>query len=377
MKIGILTQPLQRNYGGIIQNWALQQMLNFLGHESETISLNGDKRPNGKLVAMRCISFVKCIVKRYLLNRQDLYFYSIFDPRYNPAAPKYADKEFINGINKTKCVTADFNLTKVVAKLGYEAFIVGSDQVWREEYSPNILSYFLDFLPEYDKRKRIAYAASFGKSRDYISKEKISECRRLLQRFDTVSVRENEGIEIVKSDFGREQVEKVLDPTLLLTAEDYEKIILSKDRHQKPYIASYILDKSEEKSSILKQIADIKKLPINEIDIEGKNGKWATMSQWLANFADADFVVTDSFHGTVFSIIFGKPFIAIANKDRGLDRFVSLLGELNLQDRLVFDLDDFEAKKDLLISALDYKLVNNNLNNLRKASIKFLTDALS
>ena len=374
MKIGILTLPLQRNYGGLIQNWALQQILMRCGYESETIALI---QPNLKLVIIRCASLIKCIIRKYLFNCKNVYIYSILNPEYNPSYPIYADNEFVKHINQSKFLIANLNLKRYIRKHEFDALIVGSDQVWREEYSPNILSYFLDFLPKEGKIKRIAYATSFGKEQDYISAEKIPECRRLLGLFDAVSVRENEGFDIVKRDFGREQVEKVLDPTLLLTAEDYEKIIQPKDRHHKPYIASYILDKSEDKASILKQIADIKKLPIDEIDTEVKSGKMATMSQWLANFADADFVMTDSFHGTVFSIIFGKPFVAIANKERGLDRFISLLCELNLLDRLIFDINDFEANKEQLLSGIDYALIKNRLNTLRKNSIKFLDDALS
>ena len=360
-----------------MQNWALQQVLKRLGHEPETITLNGDKRPSGVMLAMRCASLVKCIMKRYLLNRKDVYFYSIFNPRYCPSAPQYADSAFVNGINKTKSITADIDWYKFLSQRRYDAFVVGSDQVWREDYSPNITSYFLDFLPKDDKRKRIAYATSFGKRNGYICEEKMLECRRLLDLFDAVSVRENEGVGIVKNDFGRDQVEKVLDPTLLLSTKDYEELIQPKDRHHKPYIASYILDNSDEKSTILKQIAESKNLPVNEVDIEVKPEGMPTVSQWLANFADSDFVVTDSFHGCVFSIIYGKPFIAIANPERGLDRFKSLLGEFGLNDRLIFNVDNFEEKKNQLMNTPDYESSYRKLKKLRQSSLEFLTDALA
>lgn len=377
MKIGILTQPLHWNYGGIIQNWALQQTLRRLGHEPETISLNGLSRPHRKLLVMRCLSLVKCMAQKYLLRRRGVYLYSVLDPMYYPAAPKYADVMFVKRICKTRTLTADMNLTKYTGKSRYDAFIVGSDQVWREDYSPNILSYFLDFLPENDKRKRIAYAASFGKAKDYISDEKMPECRCLLNRFDAVSVRENEGVSIVRNDFGRSQVLKVLDPTLLLTVNDYESIIQQNDRRSTPYIASYILDQSEDILKILKHISEDRHKPVNQIDIKQKPDAMATISQWLANFADADFVVTDSFHGCVFSIIFGKPFIAIANAERGLDRFVSLLGEFGLSDRLIDGYDAFLIRKEQLLSVTDYAPVQARHEKLREVSLKFLTDALS
>ena len=173
MKIGILTQPLRLNYGGILQNWALQQVLKRMGHEPEMIFQCYGHRPNGKLLVMRCLSFVKCQIKRYLLGRKNVYLHSIFSPEYNPRLPQYADGSFVRRIQKTRRLVGDIDLAKFEKRRGYEAFIVGSDQVWREDYSPRIETYFLDFLTEDDKRPKIAYAASFGKSKDYISKEKM------------------------------------------------------------------------------------------------------------------------------------------------------------------------------------------------------------
>ncbi len=377
MKIGILTQPIHYNYGGILQNWALQQILLKLGHQPEMIFLAGQKRPHGKLLAMRCLSFMKCVIKRYIFSCKNVYIYPILNPRYTPAVPRYVDDTFVKRICKTKPLTADMNLTRYVQKRKYDAFIVGSDQVWREEYSPDILSYFLDFLPHNDKRKRIAYAASFGKAKNYISCEKMAECSRLLQRFDAVSVREDEGISIVRNDFARRKVEKVLDPTMLLSVRDYENIIDRRDRHTSPYIMSYILDSSEEKRSILNEISSDKTLAVEEICMANITATMPTVSQWLANFADADFVVTDSFHGCVFSIIFGKPLVAIANAERGLDRFVSLMGEFGLSDHLIVSFDDFMARKSQLMSSPDYTQVYNRLDILRQSSLKFLTNALA
>lgn len=378
MKIGILTQPLHYNYGGIIQNWALQQVLLRMGHMPEMIFLTMCGQPGRKMVAMRTLSFAKCMIKKYLLNCSDRYIHSPLDPRYNPATCYfYADCGFVKRIHKTKALGRDADLAKLTRRRRYDAFIVGSDQVWREEYSPRILAYFLDFLPEGDRRRRIAYAASFGKERHYISPEKMPECRRLMSRFHAVSVREAEGVDIVRRDFGRSRVEQVLDPTLLLSAADYEQLISPADRRRSPYIASYILDRDDHKAAVLAQVAAAKGLPVSEIDIEAHPEGMPTVSQWLANFADARFVVTDSFHGCVFSIIFGKPFIAIGNAERGLGRFRSLLGELGLMDRLITTMHDFRDRRDALMSSPDYAAVNGRLALLRQSSLKFLTDALA
>lgn len=378
MKIGILTQPLHYNYGGIIQNWALQQVLLRMGHRPEMIFLTMCGQPGRKMVAMRTLSFAQNLIRKHLLNRKDKYIHSPLDPRYNPATCYfYADSRFVKRIHKTRPLGCDADLAKLTRRRGYEAFIVGSDQVWREDYSPRILAYFLDFLPDGDGRRRIAYAASFGKERDYLSPEKMSGCRRLMSRFHAVSVREAEGVDIVRRDFGRGQVEKVLDPTLLLSAADYEQLISPADRRRSPYIASYILDRDDYKAAVLAQVAAAKALPVSEIDIEAHPEGMPAVSQWLANFADARFVVTDSFHGCVFSIIFGKPFIAIGNAERGLGRFRSLLGELGLMDRLITTMQDFRDRRDALMSSPDYAAVNGRLALLRQSSLKFLTDALA
>lgn len=379
MKIGIFTQPLRRNYGGILQNWALQQVLRCIGHEPEMIFLCVGCRPKGKKLLMRCMNFAKCLVKRCLFMHKNVFLYSIFNLQYNPDAPQYADAKFVRCIRQTQQLPADVDMSNYIKHRGYDAFIVGSDQVWREDYSPSITRYFLDFLPEGDKRPRIAYAASFGKSKDYISLENMPRCRNLLHRFDAVSVREYEGLEILKRDFNYHKGVKVLDPTLLLSADDYRRQIKDKDFLDKtrPHVSAYILDESEDKSAILAEVASQFELPVKTFSGEFRGEKMLTVSQWLAEFEGADFVVTDSFHGCVFSIIFHKPFVAIANKDRGIDRFVSLLRDAGLEDRLIYSSDDFNTRKERLLVVPDYMAVEQRLSSLRKASLAFLFDALS
>lgn len=376
MKIGILTQPLHRNFGGILQNWALQQVLVHMGHKPEMIFLCGNSRPHGKLLAMRYMSFAKCVIKRYLLGCRDVYLHSILNPEYNPTLPQYADAEFVAHIHKTKRLTADMDVAKYIASRGYDAFVVGSDQVWREDYSPYIPHYFLDFLRSDDRRPRIAYAASFGKAKNYISEERMPICRKLLHRFDAVSVREYEGLDILSRDFDYHEGVKVLDPTLLISADDYKGLIKDKDYAHKAYVAAYILDSSKDKTAILAEVSSHLNLPIQSLLEDPHGAKMLTVSQWLAAFDSADFVVTDSFHGCVFSIIFHKPFIAIANEFRGLDRFISLLRDAGLEKRLVFSSEEFEMRKDSLFTVPDYTAVERRLSESRSVSLDFLADAL-
>ena len=377
MKIGILTQPMHLNYGGILQNWALQQVLKRLGHRPVMINrLYTGEKVGKKVILLRFLSLGKTIVRKYILRQDNAFLMWITDPEFHPYWPKSCDTSMIKKIDHTRPLVNDEKLRKEVGKQKFDAFIVGSDQVWREAYSPRIESYFLDFLEDGDKRPKVSYAASFGVSEGYISDEKMQECSRLLGRFDSVSVREDSGVEVVKRDFGRDDAVKVLDPTLLLEAKDYEQLIKPKDRHHKPYIAAYILDKTDDKRKIVDEVKEKLGLEVTEFSGEFEGKRMLTMSQWLAAIADAEFVVTDSFHGTVFSIIFGKPFIAIANKMRGTDRFTSILGEMGLMDRLVFTAEDFEKRKDKMMDGIDFKGVKDRLDGLRSKSKDWLTKAL-
>lgn len=378
MKIGILTLPLHRNYGGIMQAWALQQVLKRLGHESELINLSNWNRPGMILCALRALSLAKCIFKKFLLRQKDVYIHSILYQHYNPKEPQYADNKFVRrGIRKTRLLTSDTNIEKFVDNRRYEAIIVGSDQVWREEsYYPSILHYFLDFLPKDDHRIKIAYAASFGKSQNYISADKIPYCRELLHYFNSVSVREYEGLDFLEKDFGFFRGKKVLDPTLLLSSEDYKHIIANNEDKQEAHIAAYILDPTEDKDTILSKISSKLNIPCKAFSCDFHGKKMLTVPQWLEEFCNADYIVTDSFHGCIFSIIFHKPFVAIANKARGLSRFVSLLSDFGLNNRLVSDIEEFEIHKDLLLIEPNYKEVDHKLDILREDSIKFLSSSL-
>ena len=379
MKIGILTQPLVLNYGGIIQNWALQQILKSLGHEPVMINRCYDAPiRTAKLIVVRSLSFIKHLTLKAIGRDSRASLCNPFARVYNLYVPTYADKSFCSEeIVKSKALYSDQELRKWVDNCDVEAFIVGSDQVWRQEYSPRIETYFLDFLSETDTRKRIAYAASFGTDCGYISEDKLAECCRLLSRFDAVSVRENGGLKIVREVFGYNEAVKTLDPTLLLSADHYKAVINGEREPSKPYVAAYILDDTEEKTSILNDVASTLSLPVKRMSANYTGSKMPTIPQWLAKFANADYVVTDSFHGCIFSIIFEKPFIAFGNVGRGLDRFSSLLDSLGLENRLVNSLNGFNANRSTLLSPIDYKRVKVQLDEQRRQSLSFLTNALA
>lgn len=382
MKIAILTLPLHANYGGILQCYALQTVLEGMGHQVTVLNRRWPG-PNARLVARRFASIAKCIVKKYLLGHKDIALMSPWADDYNIHKPSEAEKKrhteirrFIKEyIHLTKPLRSSDELREYVEANEVDCIVVGSDQVWREIYGPCIEDYFLGFLPEGDKRVKVTYAASFGTADSPISEDHLKKCIPLAKRFSSISVREQSGVKVMKDIFGLD-AKLHLDPTLLLSAEQYKFPV--KDV-EKGCLVSYILDETEDKIAISQEVS-------KELHFKNKKLRLDATSQddvvlpsiedWLSSFANAEFVVTDSFHGCVFSIINHKPFIAIANKDRGLERFTSLLGTFGQMDRLIFDYQDFISKIALLLRSIDYTTVNNKLQEIKQESVDYLENHL-
>lgn len=370
MKILILTLQLWDNYGGILQNWALQQVLIKMKHQPATIGL---KEPvTVKILFRRCLSVLKCILRKYVLRQSYIVISNPFSDMYVTNRRLEKIRDFIgNDIHFVRGHSID----EIIRKENHDAIIVGSDQVWREEYAVNIADYFLAFLPADEKRPIIAYGASFGLTDGYIAAASLPRCIDAAKRFDAISVREYSGIDIMKSVFGLDAT-KVLDPTLLLTRDEYLKLIDGPIK--KNGLVTYILDYNEEKSQIIESAKELLNLDVSTLEISYNDSDvLCSVPEWIAMIAGADFVITDSFHGCVFSIIFQKPFIAIANKDRGIDRFTSLLGQFELTNRLIFTYDDYLSSKDTLFSSVDYNTVNEKIKSAQYDSLKFLTDSLN
>jgi polysaccharide pyruvyl transferase WcaK-like protein len=264
-----------------------------------------------------------------------------------------------------------------LVKESLDYLIFGSDQIWREEYSPKITDYFGGFLSRNDNVKLIAYAASFGLDYIPISQEKQGICSDLLRHFSAISVRENSAKILLRDKWDVES-DVVLDPTLLLTKSDYENLI-SGFENECVQIFSYLLDENEEKKQIVGRVSqllgqDVVHTFLYPRDKLGRAGKLSSMQEWLYNISKASFVVTDSYHGCLFSIIFNKPFVIIANTERGIDRFETILTSLNLGHRLIYSLD--QVCESLLYERLDYKSVNSIIKTLRQESISFLKNSL-
>lgn len=384
MRIAILTQPLHNNYGGILQCYALQTVLEGMGHQVTVINRRW-ARPGMKLLAMRFASLAKCMVRRCSLGHKDIALMSPWAEDYNIHKPSEAEEKrrteirrFIKEyIHLTKPLRSSEELRGYFTSNTFDCIVVGSDQVWREIYSPCIEDFFLGFLPEDNNTLKITYAASFGTADSPISDEHLANCVGLSGRFSAISVREQSGVETMKNIFGHES-KLVLDPTLLLTAKQY---IFPLSQCPKGGLVSYILDETEEKGAVLQAVADATQLKQSKLRVmttkyDDNSAIFPSIEEWLSEFAAADFIVTDSFHGCVFSIINHKPFIAIANRDRGLERFTSLLGTFGLTDRLVFDFNEFKQKESQLLLPINYKQVDCKKQELIRESKDFLDDAI-
>ena len=341
MKVGILTQPLRNNYGGLLQNYALQFVLKSLGHEAITIDWDGRYTLKERLWRLQnhVITYLrrKTEVSKYVPSvKED----AVISRNTNAFIEKY--------IRRTAKAYSESSLHKYAKNQKFEAYVVGSDQVWRPAYNAFPLSMFLDFA-ENENVRRIAYAASFGTDKWEYEQRTTLRLKELAIKFDLITVREKTGVCLCKDYLGMEAYH-VLDPTMLLDKTVYEGLVKEADVPScQGGLFYYILDPSEEKRQIIERIAESRSLtpftvlPKCQAENRTKDDVkhriedcvFPSVTSWLRGFMDAKMIIVDSFHGAVFSVIFNKPFWVIGNKKRGNARFESLLGLFGLEDRMI------------------------------------------
>lgn len=368
MRIGVITHPLRLNYGGILQAYALQRVLQDMGHDAIYIDWLVYKY---KLPPIK-IYFRRLLWKLKWLGRQEIDVFFDFNFRYNQAYKK------INKFAKTNIQIFPIDSFEQLKEDDFDVIVTGSDQIWRASYFPDIEKFYLTFAKDWNI-KRIAYAASFGVDdwSEY-SEEQTVVCRDLAQRFDAISVREDSGVALCRDYLGVE-AQHVLDPTMLVDIKHYLRHISGcKKQYPKQMCLAYILDELEDKSSVLGSIAEQCGYNIQQWEnIDTPNIKKPTVEEWLKGFHDAEFVFTDSFHGCVFSIIFNKPFIAFGNSERGMARFNSLLKMFALEELLITSVDQFTPELvDRAIARFSDGSIQQRLNELREYSYAFLKKAL-
>ena len=372
MKIGILTLPLHINYGGILQAYALQTVLEKMGHEVQVLNL-----PQKKRIPRNPFLYFKRIVKKIILGSEVPILY---EKDYNHEIVSIASQiyPFIEKYIKQRIIKS----LDAVQEGDYEAIVVGSDQIWRMFYFRGLWNIkegekaFLSFTKGWNI-KRISYAASFGIDKFESKFVSLDKCKDAINLFDSVSVRELSGVKICKDEFGID-AKLVLDPTMLLSESDYNCIIGDTKKKGYKYIFSYILDMDIDKKNILGKFSENLKLPIvygnvqiYDTSLPLEERIQPSIESWLLGIKNAEVVLTDSFHATVFSILFKKKFFVINNATRGTSRIEGILNTFNLESRLIKTVDKS------ILSELDYSKVDIVLNKQRINSMKFLKNGLS
>lgn len=383
-RVLIRTRPVRYgNYGGILQAYALQRAVTGLGFDAVTDESTGQTvRAHGPRTGLD----PKQTLKR-VLTRADIP--GLTRPDWVSDAVKAhqdaALDEFVSQRIATVSLYAADGGVRTEILDGIDAFIVGSDQVWRAAFG-RVPSYMLDFLPADDTRPRIAYAASFGRGDlDEYGEHLLTEASTLLRRFDAISVREASGRELCRDLLGVEASHRI-DPTMLLPVEHYRGLAAPDEHCLAPgALVNYVLDVSEGTRAKIASVATYHGLRVQPLLPRKPSTQRAyhrnprafarpTVEQWLATLSTARFVVTDSFHGTVFAIMNNVPFVSIANYARGASRFESLLGTIGLADRLVDP--DVDLTPAQLSTDIDWSTVNDRIAAARDDGLSFLAQAL-
>ncbi|NWH05030.1 polysaccharide pyruvyl transferase family protein [Desulfobacter latus] len=376
MKIGIVTFQASPNYGAVLQAFALQTYLKSLGHQPFFIRWNryeNEPSQNGpsQTVRKRSISIP------YHLRKPVQKIYGRVLRRTFKA---FTDQYLIS--SKEEYPTADSLFANPPQA---EAYICGSDQIWNPRYVSN-LSQPIAWLCFGQEQRKISYAGSFG--RTHVPESLIQKWKEYASGLYAVSVREENGIEIM-SNLGRQDAQWVPDPTLLLQPDGYDPFVTNLTRRNDRYLFSYIIKAGNDNSVLYDQcrkaIRKIRGLDIWECAPNYTPfrsllvGRIPTPNEWVNKLYHADFVITNSFHGVMLSLLFHRPFIVVLRGEGGEglnSRIKSILNVAGLLDRAI---SDFDAEQiDVLCdNDVDWQRVDNRLAIFREKGQRFLQTALS
>jgi len=380
MKIGILTLWWSNdNYGQLLQAWALQRQLYLLGHEPFLIRYSEYDRSkvswkNKLIYEIKKIPLLGQLYKFFKINN----YWTLYKRNKQRDFDGFREnnlsfsKQFYSSLN-------EFQEDYPVA----DAYIVGSDQVWAHLLDKEYNSIFFLNFGNKDTR-RIAYAPSFGM--ECYPEQLMSKLNIALSRFDTLSVREISGAKICK-DAGYEAVH-VLDPTMLITPNEYRSLIVNKEeKYPYIYIYSININKAEQlKWEALQSFANSHQFRTITTTASGyftadeifgnTEYEYSTIPQWLSNIANAAMVVTTSFHGVVFSVLFHTKFVYFpieGSYGRGNGRVLSLLNTLGLSNCIYNSSSSFD---EMYNTEINWTEVDKVIELNRKESLKFLINSL-
>lgn len=345
-KIGIFTFHWGTNYGGVLQAYSLQTVLQSLGYKVEIVNYYPITHRN---------SFLRCLGRSFVSRFQEYQKEGLFVPfrkKNLNLTPAYHDYE------RLEKACTDFDV-----------LIVGSDQIWNPFIALTYgKAYYLGFA--HQNIKKISYAASLGCS-DYPS-EVLNQILPSIMLFDSVSVREHSAVTILENA-GVSNVALTPDPTILVNPEVFRSFI------KKPSVTDhaffYLLHADHRFFRRVESHISKKHLVLR-----AKNGKSAlTIEEWLSSLWFSRVVITNSFHGVVFSLLFHKNFVVfpVKGKLQGMnDRIVTLLSQVGLEKKVLMSYDDTDALDSCLNIVVDWKRVDNQIHALRMKGVDFLKHSI-
>lgn len=371
--IGLLTiDPHIYNYGGFLQEMALQDTIKLLGYDCEVINYNVSQEFNTFSIKRGITNFsITKIIDKFMAKRKTNLTereLKLINDRRN-AFDKYREDKIL--------LSKQINYKELrETSLGYDCIICGSDQIWNPDY--NIPAFFLDFAG--NNVTKVIYAASIG--RNSLTKKQLNTYKKLIKNIDYVSVREKSAQNIIKKIYNK-NVYLVLDPTLLPEIEYWDDITSSSDKKYKRYLFCYFLNPTDDKISATTRFAKAHGLSIVTIpyltydqdenfgDIQDPD---VNPADFIKIIKDADVVITDSFHATVFSCIFNKCFWVFGRNSGSYSmntRIHTLLGYYNIMDRMIRPEDLYDAH----IANNSYS--KKNIDALRNESYEYLINAIN
>ncbi len=368
MKINIITRHSVPNYGSLLQSYATQKIIEKLGCESEIINYTRyeERYNNLAKTLLKGKKWDKNIILRLIYKILRI-------PDYAKMCKKF--KKYRKGfLKETKQEYGNIEeLKNNIPKA--DIYCSGSDQIWGRIGTVNYdEAYFLDFV---ENKKCIAYASSFGKTE--LSKDLENNLPNLLKKYIHILVREKSAKDILQKR-GIQNVKQVLDPTFLLKKQEWDELAdKARKKEKRKYILVYQLHSNKEFDKYAKQFAKRKKIKLIRLSYSlyyiirsGKMLYLPTPNEFLWYFKNAEYVLTDSFHATAFSIIFNKKFIDVLPSNKTGTRIESILNLFGIEDRILKNYEDFET----IDKIINYDIVNKKLEGERKKSIDLLNNAI-
>lgn len=389
MKIGIITFYNCDNYGAELQAYALQKKLTLLGYDAELLNMEKEAHnPSARTIfnaiknRYKQYGLLGGTKSSYILIRSKLLGKKAARDNTDKAKAKHRlFRDFFHHYTVHSERYYTLEELRHADRLPYDVIIAGSDQIWNYMQTDYLDVFFMMFANSWGAKK-VSYAASFSVSTIPVSMKQMY--RRYLNNVDFISVRESDAVDIVRDCSGR-KAELVLDPTLLIHRQQWIDWVGNPEymHGNKKYVVIYTLSGSRYIYNLAKTIAkkldaEVLNIKNDYLRIKGDEGITHLYDvgprEFISLFSKASYVITDSFHGTAFSINFNIPFTTLLNPVSNINsRALSILNLTRLMDRMIYD--DGSNKEPETLS-VDFTLANGIINDYREKSIKFITESL-